>query len=399
MLRPRAAAVMVLAIAFCACAGEDGPTFAPAPAPTSTAVRPQLVDVQAAIRRGLSALQSYRADIVVTMAGGPDSRVSISTARGLALWTQHFAESEQVFFYNGREGRRVTFSAPLMGQGPPSALVETGFPAGGPGFRQTAHPVRPDPVEHARDLLDLEDGRVDHEVIGGRSAWVVQRSRPGQHPELHVVTIDQQTGLALRVDGLHAGQPQYQLRMENLEVNVGADPSFRVPDGVAVRTINGGSVRTTVEDVRRIAGFAPVLPTWVPPGFTMDELVATVAGASPMPQSPPGISVAWRRGMDLLVLMVLPRAGLSNNPFVREPSVDRTPFRDPEGLLTEPPKFERIRVGSGPFAGIEAERRVGSHLGGGSYLHLSDDNLIVSLGGDISHEDAVRVVESLQAVR
>ena len=394
-----AATLVMVAAVLPGCGGGDGPTLAPEPSPTAITDRPQLADVQAAIRKGLSALQSYRADVVVTMAGGPDTSVSVeSTAGGLAKWAQHFSESEQVFFYDGREGRRVVYSVGLMGQGPPSATVETGLPAGGPDFRQTAHPVRPDPVEHARDLLDLDDGRVEREIVDGREAWVVQRARPAQHPELHVVTIDERTGLALRVDGIHAGQPEYQLRVENLEVSTGAEPTFRIPDGVAVTTINQGSVRTTVDDVRRVGGFAPVLPTWLPSGFTMGELVATVAGTGPMTRSPPGVSAAWRRGMDVLVVMVLPRAGLSNNPFARGPSADRTPLRDPEGQLTEPPRFERVPLAGGAFAGIEAERRVSGPHGGGSYLHVSNESLIVAVSGDISKEDAIRLVESLQVV-
>lgn len=389
-------AALLAALAMSGCGTGKDPTLRPGPAPTSTVPLPQLGDVQAAIRRGLSSLQSYRAEVVVTRSTLPgDSRLTVEwTARGVAKETERDPENERVFFYDGREGRRVVYNAPAGGRGAPNARVETGIPAGLPGPPPTRHPVRPDPVALAREILELADARVDREIVEGRTVWVVQRSRPGDRPDLHVFTIDEQTGLALRVDALHAGQPEYQVRVENLTANIDAEPAFRIPDGVRVSTTDRGFVRTSIADVRRVAGFAPAFPTWLPPGFTPEGLDVTPGVASPVqPVAPRGVSAAFQRGMDVLLIIITPQ------PVVPPPPGRPGPApRDDEGGRADPVRFERITLNGGAFAGAEAERSVNGNLGR-TYLKVANDAQVLSASGDITPEDMLRLAESLQPVR
>ncbi|MGH9226001.1 MAG: hypothetical protein ACRD2W_19935 [Acidimicrobiales bacterium] len=343
-------------------------------------------DVQAAIRRGLSSLHSYRAEVVMTtpyLTG--DSRLTAEwTASGVVKETERTSDSERVFFYSRPEGKRVIYYVPLDGRGITSARVETGIPAGPPGTPQS-HPIRPDPVELARHVLELNDARVTRDVLDGRAVWVVQRSSPGDRPDLQVFTVDEQTGLALRVDALHAGQAEYQVRVENLAVNIDGEPSFQISDGVRVSTTHHGFVRTSLEDVRRVAGFAPPLPTWVPPGFAQTELSVTPAPSR-------GVSATYGRGMDLLLVSISPRSG------VRERLTSPGPGPQDEPTRADPVRVERVTLNGGAFAGVEAQLSVNGHLGRAD-LSFDSDGLRVHASGDITGEEMIRLAESLQLVR
>lgn len=389
---PASSVVAVLVALGPACAGEPGPTLGPAPVAPSTApstAPPQLTDVQLAIRRGLASVQSFRADVTVVRAGSPgDVRVTVErTAAGL-LKELHLAPSEHAYFGDPREGWEVTYSPPTPDGGRGSALRETNIPVGRASPPPSIEHTRADPLDLAREVLGWEEARVSREEVGGRAVWVVQGSTPNRIPELRIVTIDDQTGLALRYDAVQAGQPQYHVRVENLATNLDADPSYAVPAGTPVSTIDVGHVRMTLEQARRATGFAPLVPAWVPAGFSAAEVAATAGQA----RGPSLIAAAFRRGMDVLVVNVFLRPSGPSVPPMTAGTRPGDRF-DPEGNLTAPLRVEQVRLSAGALAGVDAERRVGDTTG----LSAHTATLTVSVVGDVTSEEITRVAESLQA--
>lgn len=393
-MRTRLAATLALtavAVAAVACGREPRPTLGPRPAESSTApstTPPQLADAQAAIRRGLASLRSFRADVIVAEAGMPgELRLAFErTAAGTFKEVQS-TPGERVFFSDAREGRKVTYSTPPPEMGRATARQETNVPVGPPGRPAPFHNIDVDPVVLAREVLGWEEARVRREEVGGRAVWVVQGSTPNRVPELRVVTIDDQTGLALRYDALQAGQPAYQIRVENLATNLEAEPSYAIPTGVAVSTIDAGHGRTTLEQAGRVAGFVPLVPAWLPPGFTRAEVAVTTQQA----RGPKLIAMAFRRGMDLVVLHVgLPST--ASRPPMTWPPGERF---DPEGNLTVPPRVERVRLSAGALAGVDAERELGSRPS----VSADTDTLTVSISGDATPDEITRMAESLQHFR
>ena len=379
------------AVAAVACGAEPRPTLGPRPAASSVAPStspPQLADAQAAIRRGLASLRSFRADVIVAEAGRTgEFRLAVErTAAGTFKEVQS-TPGERVFFSDAREGRKVIYSAPPPEVGRGTARLETNVPLGGPAFPLLMHNLRPDPVVLAREVLGWEEARVARDDIGGRAVWIVQGSTPNMLPELRVVTVDDQTGLALRYDGLQAGQPAYQVRVENLATNIDAEPSYAIPSGAAVSTIDAGHGRTTLEQAGRVAGFAPLVAAWLPPGFIQAEVAVNTQQA----RGPRLIAVAFRRGMDLVLLQLSLRSTAPGPPM----TATRRERIDPEGNLTLAPRVERVRLSAGALAGVDAERVLGSE----PWVSADTDSLTVRIGGNATPDEITRIAESLQHLR
>ena len=386
-----ALATTAVAFAAVACGGEPRPTLGPRPAGSSTVpstTPPQLADAQAAIRRSLASLRSFRADVIVAEAGRPgELRFAFErTAAGTFKEVQS-TPGERVFFSDAREGRKVTYSTPPPEMGRATARQETNVPVGPPARPAPFHNIDVDPVVLAREVLGWEEARVGRDEVGGRAVWVVQGSTPNMVPELRVVTIDDQTGLALRYDALQAGQPAYQIRVENLATNLEAEPSYVPPPGTPVSTSDAGHARTTLDQAGRAAGFAPLVPAWLPPGFTQAEVAVTTQQA----RGPRLIAVAFRRGMDLVLLQLSIRSTAPRPPMTSTLG-DRI---DPEGNLRVPPRVERIRLAAGALAGVDAERMFGSE----PWVSADTDTLTVRLGGNATSDEITRMAESLQHFR
>ena len=377
--------VSLFALNAVGCAGGSRPALQPAPsAPPSTA-QPQLSDVQAAIRRGLASLESFRADLTLVRARIPgDVRVTVErTAAGLFKEVQSAPDVESVFFSDARAGRKVSYTAPPPGKGGPSARQETNVDVGSPS-RPILHEIPLDPVELAREVLGWEEARVNRDEVAGRAVWVVQGSTPNTLPELRVVTIDDQTGLAMRFDALQAGQPEYQVQVENLATHLDAEPSYAVPGGTTIYRGDMGHVRMTLQEAGRAAGLAPLVPEWLPPGFTQAEVASTTSVA----RGPKRISVAFRRGMDVIVLHVTPGPVTPRAPGITIARGER----DPEGNLSVPRREERRRLSAGALAGVDAEVSFGRATG----LSAANETLMVNVVGDVTGDEITRLAESLR---
>jgi len=378
---------------------------------TSAEPRPSINEVKEAIRRGQSSLHSFRADIVLTRAGlAGETRATLEwTARGTIKESRSEPHNERVILYNAEQGSRVRYNKPTGDRGAPTVLLETGVPPESqtPLIPAEAAVAPADPVGLARSVLAWEDVAVSRSPVQGRSAWVVQRSSPGADPDFQAITIDEQSGVALRVQALNGGQPEYDMRVENLVTNVEGEPSFVVPPGATTRSADSGFTRMTLQQARRSAPYDPLLPAWLPAGFTQAEVAyfsppsgATGrAGPGPAvrPDPPRVVSVAFRRGLELFVVSTSLRGWFSDRPTGSTFPPGETPGGEVEAR--NPPKLEKVSLRQGPFAGRQAERWIEAGGSARALLSATNDELDVKIDGDVTLDEVARIAESLQPAR
>lgn len=405
------ALVVVLAIPqIVGCGREPRPTLGPAPASpvTSVAPRPSIDEVKDAIRRGQSSLRSFRADVVLSRARvAGETRATLEwTARGTIKESKSEPRNERVILYSAELGSRVRYNKPASDLGAPTVLIETGVPPESqaqlvPGDAATLA----NPVGSARSVLAWADVAVSRSPVEGRAAWIVQRSSPGEEFDFQAITIDEQSGLALRVQALNGGQPEYDMRVENLVTNVEGEPSFAVPPGTTTRSGDEGFTRMTLQQARRSAPYDPLLPGWLPAGFTQAEVAyfspppgatgRVGPGPGVRPDTPRVVSVAFRRGLELFVVSTSLRSTFSERPTGSTFPPGETPVGEegPRRL----PKFEKVPLSQGPFVGRLAERWLAPD--GRASLSATNDELDVRISGDVTLDEIVRIAESLQPAR
>ncbi len=149
-----------------------------------------------------------------------------------------------------------------------------------------------------------------------------------------------------------------------------------------------GYVRANVEQVRRAVGYAPVLPTWLPSGFSQAESAYTLR---PEARGRNAVSVAFRRGMDVVVVTTYLK-GTATSSMTRSPLL--APPAD-EGGPVEPRRLEPVTLAGGAFGGAVAERPV-NLLRGTTQLSATNDSLVLDILGDLTKDEMTRVAESLQ---
>ena len=410
--RPVALVVVLTSALLAGCGREPRPTLGPAPASpvTSAPPGPSLNEVKDAIRHGQSSLRSFRADVVLSRARvAGETRSTLEwTARGTIKESRSEPHNEGVILYSAEQGSRVRYNKPASDLGAPTVLIETGIPPENqtpltPGDAAT----RADPAGSARSVLAWEDVAVSRSLVGGRAAWIVQRSSPGEDSDFQAITIDEQSGLALRVQALNGGQPKYDMRVENLVTNVEGEPSFVVPPGATTRSHDQGFTRMTLQQARRSAPYVPLLPAWLPAGFTQAEVAyfSPPSGATGRigpgpafrPDAPRVVSVAFRRGLELFVVSTSLRGWFSERPTGSTFPPGETPGGEegPRSL----PSFGKVPLSQGPFVGRQAERWLETFGSARALLSATNDQLDVHIAGDVTLEEIVRIAESLQPAR
>jgi hypothetical protein len=233
----------------------------------------------------------------------------------------------------------------------------------------------------------------------GRAAWrlnvPVQLNRivPRFSGDEFSIWVDQETGIPVRVVERKNGRTRNELRIEELAVDA---PGARVrpvrfPPGTEVTRSDGGFRRTSLDGVRAAVGYAPLVPGWLPDGFELAEVAAgpgqvgfTGAEAG-NPPSTDVVSLSFRRGFD----QILVTTRLRNVPGYPQEWAD--PLATGEGFVDRPQKVE---LGRGVLSGVEANVLVVPR--NIPHLWAQTDDLVVTVGGDLSREELIRVAESLE---
>jgi hypothetical protein len=135
--------------------------------------------------------------------------------------------------------------------------------------------------------------------------------------------------------------------------------------------------------------YRPLVPAWTPDGYKLAE-VAVAREAGPTGKeagNPPSrmvVSLSYRRGIDQFLVTTR----LASGPAERWSD----PLATGEGFVDE---SESVAVRDGALAGETAELVVVPR--GIPHLWALTDRLVVTVGGDLSRAELVRVAESLRA--
>lgn len=247
-----------------------------------------------------------------------------------------------------------------------------------------------------RALLAAEDARVRDTVHEGRPAWRVEVDVVPNAivPELSgdrlEITVDRATGVPVRAVEHRRGDFLRELRIANLSVDgrLPADAfGLDFPTGAEVMRSDDGFRSVELREAEAVVGYAPLAPSWVPEGYELAD-VAVAAESGPTgteagnPPSRKVVSLSFRRGFDQF--LVTTRLAHADGEW-------DDPLATGEGFVDEP---ERVTIGRGALEGEAAELVLVPR--GIPHLWALTDELVVTVGGDLSRAELLRVTESLR---
>ena len=249
---------------------------------------------------------------------------------------------------------------------------------------------------YVRALLAAEDARVRQTVHEGRAAWRVEVDVvpnavvPEFSGDRFEITVDRATGVPVRVVEQRRGEFLRELRIVSLAVDSRLPAAaFRLdfPPGAEVMRSDDGFRRVQLHEAESVVGYAPLVPAWVPEGYELADVAVAAEGGPTGTEAgnPPSrnvVSLSFRRGFDqFLVTTRLADAGGEWDD----------PLATGEGFVDEP---EHATIGGGALAGETAELVLVPR--GIPHLWALADRLVVTLGGDLSRAELLRVTESLR---
>jgi hypothetical protein len=260
-----------------------------------------------------------------------------------------------------------------------------------------------------RALLAAKDPRVREVTYEGHPAWRVDADTvpnaivPEFSGDRIEITVDRSTGIPVRVLERKGGAFLREIRIEDLAVNADLPPgTFRIefPAGAEVMRSDDGFRRVKLGEVARLVGYAPLVPRRVPEGYELAE-VALAKQSGPTgteagnPPSRMVVSLSYRRGLDqFLVTTRLSQVPSEIEPVLPPDEVWGDPLATGEGFVDE---GERLTIGRGALRGEEAELVLVPR--GIPHLWALTDQLVVTVGGDLSRAELIHVTELLRRWR
>jgi hypothetical protein len=254
-----------------------------------------------------------------------------------------------------------------------------------------------------RALLAADEPRVRETTYEGRPAWrldidvVPNAIVPDFSGDSFEITVDRGTGVPVRVVERKAGAFLSEIRIEELAVDVElpADAfALAFPAGAEVMRSDDGFRRVELGEVEDAVGYRPLVPAFVPDGYELAE-VAVARRAAPTgaeagnPESRMVVSLSYRRGLDqFLVTTRLARVPAGSGLSPEERWGD--PLATGEGFRDEP---EIVTIRGGALQGVDADLLIVPR--GIPHAFALTDELVVTVGGDLSRDEIVRIMESL----
>jgi hypothetical protein len=312
----------------------------------------------------------------------PRERIAYDASTGHVRSAQTSASigGNPTLFYAARRG---------VAPGPPDEL---------PGWIDL---LQRDFASFVRALLAADDPRVHEVTYAGRAAWRLDVDAlpnalvPDFSGNHFSVWVDQETGLPVRVIESKNGVVLRELRIERLAVDrrLPADTfTVRFPSDAEVMRSNEGFRRVGLSQVRARVGYAPLVPDWVPPGYELTEVAVAPGSGNPTgaeagnPLSTDAVSLSYRRGLDQLLVTTR----LRHVPGYGDQWGD--PLATGEGFVDHP---ERIRARRGALSGVELNLLIVPRAI--PHVWALTDDLVVTVGGDLTRAELLRVTESLAA--
>jgi hypothetical protein len=248
-----------------------------------------------------------------------------------------------------------------------------------------------------RALLAADDPRVRETTYEGRPAWrldvdaVPNAIVPELSADRFEITVDRATGMPVQVVERRRGAFLREIRIEELAVDRGLPPdTFRLafPEGAEVMRSDGGFRSVGLDDAAGIVGYPPLVPSHVPDGYELVEVaVAQEAGATGTeggnPPSRMVVSLSYRRGLDQLLVTTRLAAAPAGYAW-------SDPLATGEGFVDRP---EPVVLADGALRGVRAQLVIVPR--GIPHLWALADELVVTVGGDLSRAELVKVAESL----
>jgi outer membrane lipoprotein-sorting protein len=392
-----AAAILVVAIGIPA-TERTGPDVATA------------AEVKAKVRTALATIESLAGTVITDgpQKGDEERWEFLMTADG--DFRVRGPSEEELVTYDASTG--TAYSAQRSASVESSRLfytVQTGIAPGRPDQSPPAWVLPDEFGAFVQVLLAAEDPRVREVAYEGRPAWTVVVDAvpnaivPEFSGDAFEITVDQESGMPVRVLETKSGAFLGEIRIEGLVVNAEVPPdAFRqeFPAGAEVMRSDDGFRRVTLDEVATVVGYPPLVPGWVPQGYELAE-VAVARRAGPTgteaanPLSEMVVSLSYRRGLDqFLVTTRLTRPPHGLAPEEGGPPVEELwgdPLATGEGFRDEP---ELIVLRGGALDGEDAELVIVPR--GIPHVWALTDDLVVTVGGDLSRAELVRVAESLE---
>jgi outer membrane lipoprotein-sorting protein len=333
-------------------------------------------EVAARMSAALAEATSIRGRVVYTT-GGVTTRQSFALdARGNLRLTEASGVTDLVFDARRGVERAITTSASL-GTGRFYA-VRAGLAPGPPDPTRNDFLLARELGAVARALAVAGDTRVREATVEDRNVWLLDvRVVPNTiyaDADRLTATVDRETGFPLRVRAMLKGELRSELRLEQLVVGGSLpDDAFllRFPQGAEILRTDAGFANVSLEDARRVVGYAPLVPAQVPDGFRL----ATVAVASETEASRAVVSLSYRRGLQQCTVTTRLRGG----------GTPRDPFTV-AGVVVAP---EPVRVG-GAAAKLVLDPRSVPHV------WWAGQRLVVTVAGDLTRAELLAVAESLR---
>jgi hypothetical protein len=375
------AAALVVAAAV---AAVGIPRLAKGPEPATAA------EVQEHVRQALAGMRTLSGTLV-----DDGARWQFALTAEGDLWLAGPGQGE-VIAYDAQAGvvRSAQRSASLGG-GPLFYAERRGVAPGLPDAGAPALILPRGLGAYVRALLAADDPRVREVVHDGRPAWRVDVETvpnaivPEFSGDSLEITVDRETGMPVQVVERKGNAVLRTVRVQGLRIDVELPAGTfrpRFPRGAEVMRSDDGFRRVELAEAAGVVGYDPLVPAWVPEGYELAE-VAVARRAGPTgteagnPPSRMVVSLSYRRGLDqFLVTTRLARPGETWDD----------PLATGEGFVDEP---ERVRIGAGALRGAEAELVLAPR--GIPHLWARTDSLVVTIGGDLSRAELVRVAESL----
>jgi hypothetical protein len=237
---------------------------------------------------------------------------------------------------------------------------------------------------------DADVREVEHD---GRPAWELATAvRANQISEFSgdrlEITVDQRTGLPVRVVETRGGTFLRETRLERLVLDGPVEDSefsVDVPPGVEASRTDVGWRRMTLVEATQRAGYAPPTPSRLPDGFRLARVAfAPVAGSTGAEGSNPiterAVALEYRRGLDRVLV----------TSRVRGDGTWADPLASGEGFVDTP---ERLTVTAGRLRGAAAELLVDPRAV--PHVWALGSELVVTISGDLSRSELLAALESL----
>jgi hypothetical protein len=229
------------------------------------------------------------------------------------------------------------------------------------------------------------EAEVEEVEYGGRPAWML-RTPTGNPGEEREIIVDRGTGIPVQDRRLHDGRFAGEWRIERLGVDAGTNETFRLQprkDQQQTR-YDMGFRRMSLERAASIAGYEPLVPGWIPPGFELGD-VAVARASRPTgdeqnqnPESRMVVSQRYARGLDQIVVTT------------RLTGSDPSRWSDPVvGSSVRAREPERIVV---------AGHRGWLVIDPNSVPHVwaIAGRLVVTIAGNVDGNELTRIAESLE---